>query len=822
MAHKFVPLEPQAFLDNFLKAPCQHLSDNMPPLEGNPFEHIAGAADMVESTISELFVAAVNNNRDLAHGLKMALSKNSPDPGESDGAKTDAAFFRPELVPTDGRPQWVDQMVSVEFKAHGTANDPYDDREPGNSIDAHAATRKHVRGQIIHYAEKIFQYQHRTSLFMLLITGRRFRISRWDRSGTIVTRSVDYVDQPEVLYEMLWYMSRLSDEALGLDPSAHRVMTGSEDHMQMLQAKRAPAESPDVDYLEGPADALPTAGAVFKHVREKFAQSLDERFPWYRLEVPHGGGTRSFLVGKPTFCAPGMAGRGTKGYVALEVGASESPARFVWLKDAWRTYYDDVEQEGVVLQQLNAARVANVPTLICHGDILNQHTVTPEWWERRYQPPVSVASDTEPSPSPSVASSSRTLVNLTQASRKASKRSIAEVDDDDSPGECPLRLHKHYRLVVAEVGIKLSGFQTARQLLQIVLDAIVAHREAFLNTNIVHRDISGGNILILPKPHVEPNGQIYIRWRGILLDWELSKPNPKEGEKSRARQRPERTGTWQFMSVAVLLDSTKAIEVSDELESFFHVILYNAVRYLRSNCTGSDVGSFIEEFFDIYAYLSGDYTCGLKKATTMKGLMPLTISTAGPVLKFNNPLDDLLKKLLRWFKAHYAVVEYQKALAEAEKSQSRPHATLSPVVAPPPSPQYSVLGWRKPAKPAPPSIDSPASTNPSSWLEKPSSQTEEDAAMLTTHDAMLDAIVDSMMEVSWGNDRATGDNVPHDLMPKAPIGPPHGASVSTMKRRKLDVRTCGPGFPYAHRDSTSKSSSDSHTSWLHAVARHLF
>ncbi|KAI9056842.1 hypothetical protein FKP32DRAFT_1638736 [Trametes sanguinea] len=795
MAHKAIPLEPEVFLENFLKGPCQHLSEAPPPLDGNPFEHIAGAADMVESNISELFVAAVNNNTEIARGLKMALSEKMPDAGESDGAKIDAAFFRPELVPTDGRPHWADQMVSVEFKAHGTANDPYDDREPGKSIDAHAVTRKQVRGQIIHYAEKVFEYQHRTSLFMLIIIGRRFRISRWDRSGTIVTRSVDYVEQPEILYEMLWYMSRLSDEALGLDPTAYRVMPGSEDHVRMLQAKRAPAGSPDVDYLEGTADTLPAPGAVFKYVREKFAQSLDERFPWYRLEVPDGEGTRTFLVGKPTFCAPGMAGRGTKGYVALEVGASESPARFVWLKDAWRTYYDDVEQEGLVLQQLNAAEVANVPTLLCHGDILNQHTVTPEWWERRYQPPVSVVSDTEPSPSPSVASSSRTLVNPTQVSGKLSKRSITEVDHDDSPEECPLRLHKHYRLVVAEVGLKLSCFQTARQLLQIVLDAIVAHREAVLKVNIMHRDISGGNILILPRPYVLSDGRTYIKWRGLLLDWELSKPNPKEGEKSRARQ-PERTGTWQFMSVAVLLDNTKAIEVSDELESFFHVILYNAVRYLRSNCTGADVGSFIEEFFDIYAYSDGNYTCGLKKATTMKGVMPLTISTAGRVLKFNNPLDDLLTKLLRWFKAHYAVVEYRKALDAAEKSQSPPNPP------PPPPEEFLLFGWET-SEPDPPSVDSPASAKPSSSLEKPSTQAEEDAAKLTTHKAMLDALANAVRSDSWGNDRATGDNIPHDFKPRVPVGPPPGASVSTMKRRKLEARTCGPGFPYPRWDSDS-------------------
>ncbi|KAI9058431.1 hypothetical protein FKP32DRAFT_1582064, partial [Trametes sanguinea] len=502
----------------------------------------------------------------------MALSENHPDKGDTKKLRIDSAFYRPASVPTDKRPHWEDQIVSVEFKANGSANDPYDDRKPGQ-VDALAESRKQVRGQIIQYAEQAFEYRHRTSLILLIIIGRRFRFSRWDRSGTIVTPAVDYVKKPRVLCEMLWYMGRLSDEALGLDPSASRVARGSHHHRLMLMAS-LPVTT-DADHSAGPLKTPLPEDAVFRYVRDKFRQSLDPEFPYYRLEVPYNGRMRSFLVGRPAFRASGMAGRGTTGYVAYDI----ETGKLVWLKDAWRTHYEFVDQEGSVLRQLNTAGVANVPTVVCHGDILDQETVTPTWWERTHP-----KEDTAASP--------------------------------NGREDCPLRRHKHYRLVVEEVGLKLVDFQDGRQLLRIVFDCVTAHKEAVTKASIMHRDVSGGNILILPRviSH-QKSGNRSIKWSGLLVDWELSKPMIGRAALPRPRQ-PERTGTWQFMSIAVLNDHGKEIEISDELESFFYVTLYYAVRYLESNC--SDVGAFIEDFFDTYGLQNDAYKCGATKATAMQ------------------------------------------------------------------------------------------------------------------------------------------------------------------------------------------------------------
>lgn len=75
-----------------------------------------------------------------------------------------------------------------------------------------------------------------------------------------------------------------------------------------------------------------------------------------------------------------------------------------------------------------------------------------------------------------------------------------------------------------------------------MLNRHIAHQAATLDAKIVHRDVSGGNILILPSLMPDPNTKtMAIKWLGLLVDWELSKPvHDKQGTQPRARQ-PERT-----------------------------------------------------------------------------------------------------------------------------------------------------------------------------------------------------------------------------------------------------------------------------------------
>ncbi|EPQ50646.1 hypothetical protein GLOTRDRAFT_11794, partial [Gloeophyllum trabeum ATCC 11539] len=224
-----------------------------------------------------------------------------------------------------------------------------------------------------------------------------------------------------------------------------------------------------------------------------------------------------FLVGKPRTDPHGLAGRATRGYIAWDVTGE----RLVFLKDCWRV--PTLPKEGDTLLKLNGAEVPFVPTLVCHGDVGGQTTLTPGYWDK-------------------------------------------ESDGEESK----MKAHAHYRLVVEEIGCPLDDFRNSRELVLVIYESICAHYVAFNDAHILHQDISAGNILIVRKTEDR-----VVRASGLLNDWDLA----KDTEIKPAGQ-CGRTGTWQFMSGRLLAHPSKFHEVQDDFESFLHVLLWEAVRYL--------------------------------------------------------------------------------------------------------------------------------------------------------------------------------------------------------------------------------------------------
>ncbi|TFY58524.1 hypothetical protein EVG20_g8119 [Dentipellis fragilis] len=125
---------------------------------------------------------------------------------------------------------------------------------------------------------------------------------------------------------------------------------------------------------------------------------------------------------------------------------------------------------------------------------------------------------------------------------------------------------------------------STKELVRVVRDALIAHWEAFSRADILHCDVSGGNILIVQKN----DGTTH----GVLIDWDLSKEAT-----ARAQARIEwRTGTWRFMSAAILGNKDKFREYCDDLESFDHVITYHILRFRPS--TLKCLRSSMEQIYD--------------------------------------------------------------------------------------------------------------------------------------------------------------------------------------------------------------------------------
>ncbi|KAI0631752.1 hypothetical protein C8Q77DRAFT_1128634 [Trametes polyzona] len=303
----------------------------------------------------------------------------------------------------------------------------------------------------------------------------------------------------------------------------------------------------------------------------------------------------------------------------------------------------------------------------------------------------------------------------------------------------------------------------------------VAHEMALTNAQIMHRDVSGGNILIYPR--VDPTTpEVY--WSGMLADCELSKPVSQQGERPRARQ-PERTGTWQFMSVAILNDHRKVVETSDELESFFHVLLYYAVRYLRSNCTSA--GVFIEDFFDSYNYEHGEYSSGSLKQNVMTGNMKLMTSgkTPGPLKFVSTPLNTVIHTILSWFNAFYA----KKAFDADEKRRLRVLKSLHspPNVEAPRKIRYAIPQSTAPIL----KVQAPEED------EGPSMMNDKLATSASLHAHMRLALLEAISSTGWLEDRVEGDNVPANFEPRRPPGPSNAGRKMPAKKLKAGPQTDG-------------------------------
>ncbi|TBU26972.1 hypothetical protein BD311DRAFT_666476 [Dichomitus squalens] len=498
------------------------------------------------------------NNAHICPRFKIIAHPHKPDKTEHTKQSVDMGMSPADNVPeaeinaTYPGVDWSYLELPMECKTSSTEQDPFDEERGGEPV---GEKRKDVLGQILSYAELVFQRQQRMFFFMVIFLGDYARIARFDHSGVFATHKFEYKTKNSPLVNFLYGYSRLSAVDRGHDPTATRILSTDPLYKEMKERARNVNTDDPHDY-----------------VRELFRHTLKLRRPWWKLEVHEQRKDdtgrdlepviHKFAVGAPYFQAPGVAGRFTRGYIALPVndqGGISKDATFVFLKDAWRVDHPGIEQEGATLQFLNQRKVPYVPTLVCHGD-LGQVTQSQKHWKELHP----------------------------------------EVE------KVPLKTHSHYRVVVKEVGLPLTEFlESSSELCYALYCCIKAHAAAF-DAGIIHRDISAGNLLIYKDDEGE--------WTGLLNDWELSKKVDNESPEGR---QPDRTGTWQYMSAHALNDPYHRIVIEDELESFFHVLLYYAIRFVPHNLGDEDVGLFLHEYFDGYLSTNAGYRCGLAKRNAM-------------------------------------------------------------------------------------------------------------------------------------------------------------------------------------------------------------
>ncbi|KAI0645255.1 hypothetical protein C8Q79DRAFT_761141 [Trametes meyenii] len=707
--------------------PAASIAKAEPPLPPSPFKGMRAAT--TEKDMYTKITEALNAT-DPCPGFRFVPTPHKGDHSADTKQAVDCGMYPTEAAKklkieesdTFGWTAWSWVEIAIECKMNAVNDDPFDEDLEGH--EPNAETRRHVLGQILSYAEYVFNHQQRMFQYMLLFLGDCARIVRIDRAGIFATKKFSY----KKLYggriaQFLQRYAALFPTGRGHDPTAVRLDWKSDDAKMMLARVR---DVDDDDY----------AAALFK-------KQLREDWPWWKLEVADEltGQTQRYLVGKPHFQAPGVAGRATRGYVALEADPEEGQeARFVYLKDSWRAVSDDIDKEGAVLQELGQHAIRFVPTLVCHGDILGQQTRTQEVWPKYHK-----------------------------------------------GQECALKTHRHYRLVVAEVGKPLEEFSNGRELVEAFLCCVKAHSQAYQH-DIIHRDISAGNMLLYKRPGDSA-------WTGLLNDWELSKHVEQREEGGR---QPDRTGTWQFLSVNALNDHTKPIDIQDELESFFHVLLYICIRFLHHNLDDKSVPQFMRDYFDDFTPNVAGYRCGSRKHQVItSGALDLWAyhkkakerlhflwapksNDSSPSLM--HPLDEVITTLLSWFGAYYTLTEQQSELPHEPPEDRGEPLELSPAIA-----------WiiedeaRKEKQDAMADLDNRLS---SLSTEAPKEDTrhasreelKQLAASLDTHQPMVQLLLKALLRMRWPeSDRCSKDLEPKNW--KAKVGQV-GKSVQAAKAAK--------------------------------------
>ena len=118
-------------------------------------------------------------------------------------------------------------------------------------------------------------------------------------------------------------------------------------------------------------------------------------------------------------------------------------------------------------------------------------------------------------------------------------------------------------LVLSPLGRPLRSFKTTLELLQVFHDAIKSHRSLLQDANVLHQDISPGNIIIV-------DNQDKQQPKGILIDFDVAM-DLAVGPRSPG----EVTGTRPFMAIEILLG--KRHWYRHDLESFVYVFLWTLI-----------------------------------------------------------------------------------------------------------------------------------------------------------------------------------------------------------------------------------------------------
>ncbi|KAI9567163.1 hypothetical protein HD554DRAFT_2024342 [Boletus coccyginus] len=578
-----------AFLDEYVPA----TEEQLPDLPQNPFESVP--KDGMESSCHAPFMAAIEGW--MPH-LQAVNTNSKGDTTNNLKLKTDVSIYnRVEGVAPPDRTDFSRMELWVEFKAKNDGapfQDPHDSTEKERllAIENGSFTPDTAEGN-----QARGQLAH--------YAGAQHSLQFRHFSFSIVVQG----DHARFLR---WDPSATVVTAAFNYRTHPRLMAEFLWRFDYLSARER-----GHDVSIEPANLAPEVGA---RVREQLGE--DKHIPLYKYEVPGLIGMGHAYGPRPPSENRSLVSRCTRSLPVVWIPAEDvisgartfhetderdpdqrtgqeevmklprSEERTIYMKDTWRFLSDspDVEvmPEHEIYEILHHHGTPNIPAHVAGGDVDGGRTQTQE---------------------------------------------LA-----DAPWLCVrprISPYQHYRLVHRIVGRPLFKFECTKQLVTAVFNALQAHSHAFKIAKILHRDISAGNIILTDEG------------KGLLIDWELAKMMDEGGSR-----RPDRAGTWQFMSANLLWNPGKMHTLTDDLESFLHVLGWMMLCYVPASDTylafyrGIDMAMYDEHYQQQGRSEQGGHQ---KSQAFCAGDYPS--STFQP--RQATPLFKLLRELRKPFKSLY-------------------------------------------------------------------------------------------------------------------------------------------------------------------------
>ncbi|EED78955.1 predicted protein [Postia placenta Mad-698-R] len=214
------------------------------------------------------------------------------------------------------------------------------------------------------------------------------------------------------------------------------------------------------------------------------------------------------------------------------------------------------------------------------------------------------------------------------------------------------RARIHFRLITDEIYEPLDNCQCSYELILVLSDAITGKPNIMLKR-------TGSKV-----------GQVV----GILNDWDLCK---YEDDMKKGSSNPAQSGTWHFESAMRLQYPMKLRQVSDDLESFVHVLHWMILMWYEHSLSGSSIELLrlvSKTYFEFETYAEYD-TGGYHKFSNMRlGKLPFADLSS-------TPLERLTSKLAGICKQHYnaaSTVEQIAKLKDIKEQKLKKFRSQSP------------------------------------------------------------------------------------------------------------------------------------------------